>query len=474
MRKAVAKNVVGLTQPKSDYTKIDYGMPRTYAFAVGSDGGEYDTFKDNLVAGLKWYVPGIPVVNVDMDEVVTLIRGVNYRNVSRFAKLAVPIMEKFKRYDRVIWVDSDIDIRSSMFAGVLSVDTGEDGIAMAAYSSQNNALNAGVVVFDLYKIDKASWSEKINDGVSSCIEGRLKHGSQVVLNTFFNPIEMDGIYNSAWNDQGIKDKNPSAVHYCGKNGRKELYGMLTSDPVDAVFVIGTGSRNNNEELRYALRNLDAHCRFVRNVYICGECPDWVDKSAVIHIEWPDRFHHAKDANIIDKLRHACEHHGIAKRILFCSDDQFQTRDCSWEDFCPRHLRIYNPNDKWYDEKKRVWHTRLKKTLERDFKRREEAGLDTGSVCYWQPHMWMQIDRDKFIEYAKWSDYEHRTDTIIASGYFNYINQKPRQNYDHVFIGGGEKEMPDVLHIAYSDGGYKKAMSFLKEMLPEKCRFEVDS
>ena len=244
------------------------------------------------------------------------------------------------------------------------------------------------------------------------------------------------------------------------------------ETVDAVFVIGTGSVDNNEELRYALRNLDANCKFIRDVYICGFCPKWVDKSVVKHLNWPDRFSHAKDANIIDKLRHACEHEGIAGKILFCSDDQFQTHPCEWEDFYPRYLRRFFKNDSWYEDKRRVWHTRLRKTLLRDVERRAGIGLDTRNVFYYQPHMWMQIDRDKFIEYAKWCDYEHRDDTIIASGYFNFIDADGKPDADHVFLPRCATALPNATHIAYNDGGYRSAISILKKMFPAKCRFEI--
>lgn len=245
------------------------------------------------------------------------------------------------------------------------------------------------------------------------------------------------------------------------------------DPVDAVFVIGNGSVDGNEELRYALRDIEKNCKFVRDVYICGECPSWVDKTKVKHLQWPDRFRHAKDANIIDKLRHACEHPEIAKRILFCSDDQFQTKKCEWEDFRPRYLKAFYPDDDWYGKKRRVWHSRLKKTLEREVARRRESGMDTSHVFYYQPHMWMQIDRDKFIEYAKWSDYPNRVDTIIASGYFNYIDADGCKDFDHVFIANGDKSVPDVRHVAYHDGSYGMAMRMLRELFPEKSRFEME-
>ena len=250
--------------------------------------------------------------------------------------------------------------------------------------------------------------------------------------------------------------------------------IAQGEPVDAVFVIGTESMEGNEELRYALRSLDRNCKFIRDVYICGLCPYWVDKTRVRHLQWPDRFDHAKDANIIDKLRHACETKGIAKRILFCSDDQFQTKECTWDDFAPRWLRAYDPADTFYTDSHRTWHKRLKDTLEREVKRRKSIGMSGNNVFYYQPHMWMQIDRDLFLDYAKWSDYAKRTDTIIASGYFNFINANGRRDYDHIFLSGTESQLPKVRHIAYHDGSFRTAMGFLQELFPAKSRFEVDA
>lgn len=256
--------------------------------------------------------------------------------------------------------------------------------------------------------------------------------------------------------------------------RHEKTGIGGEGPVDAVFVIGEGSIDGNTELRYALRNLEKHCGFIRNVYICGFCPSWVDKTKVKHLQWPDRFSHAKDANIIDKLRHACETPGIAKRILFCSDDQFQTHPCSWEDFRPRYLRRYTSKDGWYAARKRIWHDRLRDTLERDVMRRKAAGLNQNDVFYYQPHIWMPIDRDRFIEYARWCNYERRHDTIIASGYFNFIDADGVPDFDHVFIGGGaDGDVPEATHVAYHDGSYKIALKIMQKLFPGRSRFEIE-
>lgn len=246
----------------------------------------------------------------------------------------------------------------------------------------------------------------------------------------------------------------------------------SEDPIDAVFVIGTGSKHGNEELRYALRNVERNCPFVRTVYIVGECPEWVNRDEVVHLPWRDRFRFAKDSNIIDKMVHACESPGIARKILFCSDDQFQTRVCSWDDFAPVWLREYDKDDTWYTDLDREWHARLRRTLERERLRRVAMGMGEGGIYYWEPHIYAPFDRDLFLKYAAWSDYEHRDDTIIMSGYFNFIGQRGRKNDDHAFIWSDKDFERGTTHIAYTDDEpYDTAMRYLHAHFPAPCRFE---
>lgn len=322
----------------------------------------------------------------------------------------------------------------------------------------------------LYKNDKA-WHEGFCDYSAHCWQENCKTKEQIPDGGWGGKIvhytsnAKGGEVKKLWAEKA--NVLPRAPFERSENGNAADEG-----PVDAVFVIGVGSVDENEELRYALRNLERNCPFVRDVYICGECPNWVDRSVVKHLQWPDRFRHAKDANIIDKLRHACEQPGIASRILFCSDDQFQTRVCAWGDFEPRYLRKYDSGDTWYANKKRVWHNRLRKTLEREVARRREYGLDPSNVFYFQPHMWMQINRDAFIAYAKWCGYEKRDDTIIASGYFNFAGIAGRPDFDHVFFTSSNSGVPKETHVAYHDGSYASVMKVLKDMFPVKSRFEL--
>ena len=748
------------------------------AFAVQANGARESKYRANLVQALGKYAPDIPIIDVDPAACAECLgptkKGERTQDI--YLKLAIPLLDAFTGYDRIIWLDSDADITSAQFADIMSVSTGEDGLAAVLDVHQEELLpdlerrrsaenpirmehyfNAGVLVFDLPKINRTTWKERLAKGWAEHQKEPFAQGEQDVLNLFFAPQPIDARLNWDWS-RGVEPQNGAwLIHYATEQGHAALDEILsmrdefggtakawkeccivvslrhafirpwlrayfatgnttplvivpgpqgdwsdedmayctaatqftggcildcaaewqnskrlaaravrasqvgwftkksilhavatrlqpkawawidddaevtgnldecfaaadrapgfiftqfyypnsidtrhpermyrskidTGDkicwnslvffhgdantrlaeelgkdfpqeddeiifghlyqhnpvwhdgfcdfsirnwqvnckkleqiprnwdgklihytsskcggavkkmwsakadqfppapfemrhasnparkededgPIDAVFVIGTGSIAGNEELRYALRNLERHCPFVRDVYICGFCPSWVDKKVVKHLNWPDRFTHAKDANIIDKLRHACEQPGIAPRILFCSDDQFQTRVCTWDDFAPRYLRRYASNDRWYEGRNRVWHSRLRKTLEREVQRRQKCGLNAADVFYYQPHIWMPINRDRFIDYARWCGYEQRDDTIIASGYYNFAGTSGRPDFDHVFIGNNAKELPAATHVAYHDGSYAATMRLLKELFPNPCRFE---
>ena len=259
-----------------------------------------------------------------------------------------------------------------------------------------------------------------------------------------------------------------------KDTKKEITvpGSSDTDPIDAVFVIGTGSRHKNEELRYALRNVERNCPFIRTVYIVGECPNWVNRGEVVYLPWRDRFSFAKDSNITDKLVHACEAPGIAKKILFCSDDQFQTRVCTWDDFAPAWLREYDKNDTWYEDRHHEWHSRLHRTLERERLRRVAMGMGESGIYYWEPHIYSPIDRDLFLEYADWSDYEYRTDTITQTAYYNFIGQRGNKCTKQIFMWDDADLEKGFTHIAYTDEGFDAAMRYLHSSFPDPCRFEL--
>lgn len=83
---------------------------------------------------------------------------------------------------------------------------------------------------------------------------------------------------------------------------------------NVLYVVGTGSKWQNNELRYSLRSLEKFYSPDR-VYICGHKPNWVQN--VTHLEFTDVSNH-KLKNTNEKLKHALSY--IDNDFILMNDD----------------------------------------------------------------------------------------------------------------------------------------------------------
>lgn len=89
-----------------------------------------------------------------------------------------------------------------------------------------------------------------------------------------------------------------------------------------VIPLGTGSRHNNTELRFALRSVEKHLTGYGDVFIVGEKPDWLRNC--IHIpcqDYGDKTYD-KERNIYTKIMAACADDRVTDDFLFMNDDHF--------------------------------------------------------------------------------------------------------------------------------------------------------
>lgn len=93
-----------------------------------------------------------------------------------------------------------------------------------------------------------------------------------------------------------------------------------------VIPLGTGSRWNNTELRYALRSVEKHLAGYGDIFIIGEKPDWLRN--VVHIPCPDYGDktYDKEHNIYRKIMAACADDRVTEDFLFMNDDHFLLQD----------------------------------------------------------------------------------------------------------------------------------------------------
>ncbi|MFZ3032241.1 MAG: hypothetical protein WA082_04350 [Candidatus Moraniibacteriota bacterium] len=90
------------------------------------------------------------------------------------------------------------------------------------------------------------------------------------------------------------------------------------EKIDLVYILGTGSRWRNNEIRYSLRSVERNFP-VGKVFIIGECPDWI--TGAIHIPAPD-IHKNKQANAREKYLIAAKDKRIGENFALMNDDFF--------------------------------------------------------------------------------------------------------------------------------------------------------
>lgn len=96
--------------------------------------------------------------------------------------------------------------------------------------------------------------------------------------------------------------------------------------IDIVYVLGSGSKWNDNEIRYSLRSIDQYVPH-RNVIVVGERPDFLTN--IIHIDVPDGFANVKGGkykNVLRKTLAACIDDRVSDQFVLMNDDFFFLKD----------------------------------------------------------------------------------------------------------------------------------------------------
>ena len=101
--------------------------------------------------------------------------------------------------------------------------------------------------------------------------------------------------------------------------------------MDVIIPLGTGSRWNNNELKYALRSIEKHLKGYENIYIVGECPKWLNLEDINHIPAKDTAGR-KEYSIFNKILKACQDERVSDDFVFWNDDIFMCQDLHVKDF----------------------------------------------------------------------------------------------------------------------------------------------
>jgi hypothetical protein len=109
----------------------------------------------------------------------------------------------------------------------------------------------------------------------------------------------------------------------------EILNGNMSDQTSIVIPLaanGFGSRQNDIELRFALRSIEKHLSGYGDIFLIGHKPKWINDK-VIHIPAEDEQRTWwKERNVYRKILLACEDPRVSDDFLFMNDDHYLLAD----------------------------------------------------------------------------------------------------------------------------------------------------
>lgn len=229
--------------------------------------------------------------------------------------------------------------------------------------------------------------------------------------------------------------------------------------IDVIFPVGSGSLWQNNELRFSLRSIEKHLKGFRNVWIIGECPDFLQN--IIHIPCDDVKGGVPDTNILRKILLACDNTGSAESFICFNDDHYLMQDFEAKDF-PYY---YSTNLETY----------VKKRGNDGYGRRSRNTLNllkslNWPTKYFDTHYPIVYNKNLFKGFVG-ANYDHRAKDgmILKSLYCNALQIEGVKIDDCKVPYQLIKELPCWSSYPTMSNGAKQ---FLMGKFPQKSKFEV--
>ena len=99
--------------------------------------------------------------------------------------------------------------------------------------------------------------------------------------------------------------------------------------MDLVYILGTGTTWQNNEIRYSLRSVEKNVSDLGNVFVVGEFPEWLQN--IIYIPAADPYGQ-KWRNAYHKISEACRDERLSEEFLLMNDDFFIFKEITSENY----------------------------------------------------------------------------------------------------------------------------------------------
>lgn len=230
---------------------------------------------------------------------------------------------------------------------------------------------------------------------------------------------------------------------------------------DIVIPLNNRSTQKNLELRDCLRSIEKHLTGVGNVFIIGDCPEWLTN--IIHIQCPeDPRNRYRDRNIMLKMQEACKDSRVSDDFLMVHDDHFLLSHYEAAAFPYYHMGPLVPSDSQYGKTKQNTLSLL------------------GPVNNYDTHCPILFNKEKFMrsvaraDWSKWYGYCLKTLYCVMNGiegeYIDDIKIRMPLTADGITGMLHGRKWFSIGDRCFAPGGM---LDVLNELYPNKSKYEAD-
>ena len=244
-------------------------------------------------------------------------------------------------------------------------------------------------------------------------------------------------------------------------------------PIAVVYVLGTGSGWQDNEIRFSLRSLEKNMKNFGNVFVVGECPAFLQN--VIHIPAIDIFEPGvnADGNIITKVLAACNDQRLSDDFLFINDDHLVIKPIAAEDVPPLQKGDMTTFEPLYWQFN-FWRGRLKRTM-------QVLKANDLSTLHFDCHTPIIFNKHSFCEIMNRFEYMEDIGYTMKSLYGNvmypdgpFLTDQKRTIFRHYTFEQINQRLEDPTFMSFNDMGLNNSLKWwLIDNFRSKSRFEKD-
>jgi hypothetical protein len=244
--------------------------------------------------------------------------------------------------------------------------------------------------------------------------------------------------------------------------------------IDLVYVLGKGSRWQDNEIRFSLRSVNKNLSNTGKIFIVGEIPDFL--KGCIHVPCADIFNPSinADGNMTHKLITVCHRMDLSENFLFMNDDFIINQPIAANEIKWLHKgeMASQPPSYWTSQ---FYRHRLKRTF-------DELRTRKMTTLQYDYHAPMLMNKHSFISVMEKFDYARDIGYTFRSIYGNSLElpaipilHQKTVIFKNYTIDEINTRTLNINFVGYNDSGLNDSLKWwLIDNFPNKCKYEVDN